>query len=161
MSAVAVTITTQDVKGKAALSKVHVPTSFTLDQYVDFANGFAQVMANLQDGTITEIGVSVPVDVSLLFAVAGSLADAAEKGFFSVATTVSGLFTKYILPMFDRTKVIAGSDQIDVEDSDIAALVSAYEDGITTTGGTWHLGDSRGNEDLSLSSARGVFLERS
>lgn len=161
MSAVAITVTTKDVKGKSALSKVHVPTSFTPDQLVDFANGFAQVMANLQDGEITEIGVAMPIDVSLLFTVAGSLADAAEKAFFSVATTVSGLFTKYIVPMFDRTKVISGSDQVDVEDSDIAALVSAYEDGITTSGGTWHLGDSRGNEDLSLSVARATFLERS
>jgi len=161
MAAVAVTVTTVDEKNKSFVSKLHVPTGFDPSEYADFAVAFAQLVANLQDGQITDVGVSIPIDASSLFAAASTLADAAEKAFFSVATVVSGLYTKYIIPMFDRTNIIAGTDQIDTADVNVAAVISMYEEGIDVGLETFHFEDSRGNETASLSSARATFLERS
>lgn len=135
--AVTINFTITDAKGKTSLTKVRVPTGFSPSQYGEFALAMGQIIATLSDGAITEISIGVPLDLSAasLKLVASTVADAAKKAFFGVVSSVSGLFAKYIIPTYDETHTVSGSDTIDTSDADVAAFIALIESG-TTVGGT-------------------------
>lgn len=134
--AVTINFTIQDAKGKTRMTKVRVPTGFSPSQYAEFALAMGQIIANLNDGAITEISVGIPLDLSAasIAAVALTIADTAKKAFFGVLSSVSGLFAKYVLPTYDEGLTVAGGDSIDTSDPAVAAFIALIESG-TTVGG--------------------------
>lgn len=150
---------TIDNKGKTSFTKVRIPTGFALADMLDFAVQMAQLLANILTTQITRAGICVSLDLSTSTIKANPLsgADAAQKGFFGFATGVTGFRTRMRLPAFNETLVNAGSDTIDQSDTDVAAFITAMEDGIVVTGGTVSPTDNRENDIVSTDYAREIF----
>lgn len=158
MAAVSINIVTIDEKGKSATTRFHVPTGFSNAVYAGFAQSAAQLVANLQNGSITEVGVSVPLDVSLLVSVAQSLADVAEKALFSLKSTVVGLFSKVFLPTWNSAYTMDGSDALDESEPDVAAFLSILDNGLELPSTeVITIEDLRGNEIAEVGYSREIF----
>ena len=159
MAAVSVNFTFLDAKGKSSTTRIHVPTGFSFAQYIAFAQAMAQLVANLSEGAITEVSVSVPLDLSgaTLKAVALGIADVAKKALLSATSIVSGLFAKWFLPTYDESHTLANSDILDPADTDVAALVTILEDGINVSGTIITPRDLRGNPIDTVTLAREIF----
>lgn len=152
--------TFRDDKGKSSSTKIRIPTSFTVAQAVEFAQDAAGLLAVASNGVITDVSLSV--DVSAfglgLKTVAGITADFFQKALFTMRSAVNGLFSKINVPTFNEDLVLAGTDQIDQADTDIAAFITALEDGIDDGLGTFIQPiDLRGNAITEVSAAREVF----
>lgn len=161
--ALATTINIQfiDGKGKTSNTKIRVPNTFSIAQYREFAEAIGQLILNVSQGAITGISVNFALDLSALGfkAVAGALGSVTAKmqGLFQ---TASGLIAKWLLPAPEEEKVTAGSDDFDQTDGDVAALVSAFEDGIAVTAGTITFTNGRGSDIEAVSSLKETFRRR-
>ena len=76
------------------------------------------------------------------------VSDVFQKGLFQF-NSLNG-FTSMRLPAISETKVVVGSDAIDTSDADVAAFITAMEDGIVVTGGTISPSDYRVGDISSL-----------
>lgn len=157
--AVGIEIGFTDDKGKASSTVVRVPTGFSLAQYAEFGTAICQLLANISDCVITGASVNFGVDLSGLGlkVSAQPLADVAEKAQLIWNTAASGFKKIFRIPTFREALVNAGSDTINTADVDLAAYVSAIENGISVTGGTVAPSDARGNDIVSLGEAREQF----
>lgn len=156
--AVAINFTIEDAKGKSATTPVHVPTGFTISQYLEFASAMGQVIADLNDGILTSISVSLPLSLSgaTLRAAAAIAADVGKKALLVATGAISGLFARFNIPTYDESHSIDNTDEIDMADADVAALVAIIEGG---AGGALP-SDLRGNDLTDVLSAREIFQER-
>lgn len=161
--AVSVRFSFVDAKGKTSFTKVNVPTGFTIANYIEFGQDFAQLLTNISEGQIT--GASATFALSLsglgLKTVVSGVADAGQKAFFIFRSAVTGFTKRLFVPTLSELKVTAGSDDIDQADVDVAAFITAMEDGIVVTGGTISPVDSRAQDLVAVSSAKENFLKRS
>jgi len=148
-----------DNKAKTSFTKVRVPTGFEISHYSEFAVGLSQLFANISTGRITRVSFCVGLDLSgsIIKAIASGLSDVSQKALFGFSTVISGFRTKSKLPAISETKVIAGSDALDLGDADVAAFVSAMETGIVVTAGTVQPVDTRDNDVESLDFAHELF----
>lgn len=154
--------TTEDDKGKSSSTKVRVPSTFSISDYVEFAQAAAQLFANVLNARLTGVSINFGVDLSSagLKSTVSGVATVATKiqGLFA---TASGLIAKWLIPAPLETLVTAGSDDFDQTDTDIAALVTANEDGIAVTGGTFVPTNGRGDVIGSVNTLKETFLRRS
>lgn len=157
--AVTVNYTFTDAKGKSSLAKIRVPTGFSINQYTEFAIAMGQLVADLSDGAITDISVGIPVNLSgaTIRASALGIADVAKKALFSLASSVTGLFSKVFVPTYNEANTTTGSDEINAADAEIAAYVAVLEAGITTGGETVQPIDVRGNDIVDVPQMREIF----
>lgn len=157
--AVAVRFDFIDDKGKSSFTKVRVPTGFSIDQYGEFGVAMAQLIANISNCRITRASFVVGLDLSgaTIKAVASGLSDIAQKALMGFSTVVAGLRTKLKLPALSEVKVNVGSDTLDQADPDVAAFITAMENGIAVTGGTVEPTDSRENDVITTDYARELF----
>lgn len=148
-----------DGKGKESFTKVRVPTTFAIADYIEFAQFVAQEFLDLSTGRITSVSIVVGLDLSTgtFKAVADVLADVFEKALFTFNTVLAGFRSKFKFPTWDESNTIDGTDQIDTSDIAVAAFITAYEAGIVTTGGTINFTDSRENVADSNDIAREIF----
>jgi hypothetical protein len=161
--AVSMTFTFKDNKGKTAPCKIHVPSTFSVAQYIEFAQAAAQILANLSSAKLVNVSISVGVDLSAatIRSVASTTADIFQKAVVSVRSIVSGLFARFNIPTIQDSIVIEGTDQLDTSDADVAALVIALEDGISVGSPAVIVTprDLRGNVLDTVSSTREIFLD--
>jgi hypothetical protein len=159
MAAVTINVTMLDAKGKSSVTKIRVPTGFTLSQYASFAYAIGQLICNMTDGAITNISVSVPVDLSgaTIRAFATTIADVAKKLLILARSSVTGLFARFTIPTYNEGNSITGSDQADPADPDIAALIALVEDGVNVGGVFIQPCDLRENDLVDVSEAREIF----
>jgi hypothetical protein len=157
--AVAVRCDFVDDKGKPSFTKIRVPTGFTVSQYIEFVQGMSQTLADISNCRITRASFVVGLDLSgaTIKAVASGLSDIAQKALMGFSTAVAGLRTKLKLPALSETKVNTGSDTLDQADPDVAAFITAMENGIAVTGGTIAPTDSRENDVTTTDYARELF----
>lgn len=148
-----------DIKNSKSFTKIRVPTTFSIPQYLEFAIAMGQLLSNISAARIT--GASVTLAVSLsglsLKAAAASVADVFQKGYFSFNSAATGFRKRLRIPTFDESKVGLGSDNIDTLDVDVAAFITAMENGIVVTGGTISPTTERGHDLVSINEAREVF----
>lgn len=152
----------EDDKGKTSNTKIRVPNTFAIADYVQFAQAAAQLIVNITNARVTGVSVNFGLDISSigLKTVVSGVASVATKiqGLFS---TASGILAKWLIPAPLETKVVAGSDDFDQTDTDIAALITANEDGIAVTGGTLQPTNGRGSDITAVSTMKETFLRRS
>lgn len=162
MAAVSVNFTILDSKGKSSVTKVRVPTGFSLTQYALFAQAFAQLIANLSEGSITEISVGMPIDLSgaTIRSAALATADVFKKALFTVTSTISGLFGKFFFPTYNEVNTVAGSDQLQPIDTDVMLMTAAIENGINVSGEVVRPLDLRGNNLAEVTQAREIFRRK-
>jgi len=151
-----------DDKGKASFTKVHVPNGFTIAQYVEFAQGFGQLLTNASSAVLTRASVVFSIDLSgaTIKAAAAFAADVAQKAFFQFRTAVTGFLARMKIPTLNELKVNSGSDSINQADADVAAFITAMENGIIVTGATISPCDDRGNDIVDTTIAREVFRRK-
>lgn len=159
MAAVSVHFTILDEKGKSSKTTVHVPTGFSVSAYAQFAQSMAQIIANITEGQITEVSVSLPLSLSgaTIRAVALTGADIFKKLFVQARSTVAGLVGKFNIPTYDEVNTIIGSDQANEADAQIAALIAIVEGGANISGEVVRPVDLRGNNLVDVSIARETF----
>lgn len=110
--------------------EVKVPDTVTVPNAILFAQGLAPLIDAVIRGAIVGIGLSV--DVSLpggLDATASIGADVEEGATFQFNTD-GGFKTRFRIPTFDEALIVADSNVVDTADTDVAALVTAMEDGL-------------------------------
>jgi len=161
--AVAIRFDFLDGKGKTSSTKIRVPNGFTIAQYVEAAQAFAELISQFSQCQITNASITVGLDLSsaTLRAAALLTSDIYHKARFQFATAVNGFRTAFNLPTFNEAKAVTGSDQIDQADIDVAALIAALENGIVVTGGTIAPTDHRTNDVVSIEHAREIFRKKS
>lgn len=131
-----VNVVFKDAKGKTSTTKVRIPVALSFAVYVEFAEALAEILKAMTTCEITEVSVSVGLDLSgaSLKTVATQFSDIANKAFIQARNAVSGLFGKFVIPTYDDLNNLANSDQLDPVDVQVAALITLIEDGITITG---------------------------
>lgn len=136
MAAVRINITVVDKKGKSSKTSIPVPLGFTLSQYAEAGVALGQLVADLSEGQITEINVSIPVDISAatIRAAAMAAADVAKKLLIVARNAAANLLARFNIPTYDEINTVIGSDQADTTDPGIAALISIIEDGVNVAG---------------------------
>lgn len=159
MAAVSINFTILDAKNKSSKTSIHVPTGFSIAQYAGFATQMAQLIALISDGQITEVSVSLPLNLSgaTIRAAAVVTADIFKKLFLQARSSVTGLIGKFFIPTYDEANTLAGSDQANQADTEIAALISVIENGVNVSGEVVQPVDLRGNDLVDVSIAREVF----
>lgn len=153
--AVTINFTIADAKGKSAVTKVRVPTGFSLADYAQFAIAMGNLIAAVSDGVITDISVGVPLSLSgaTIRAVANTTADVAKKALLTAVSAIAGLFTRFNIPTYNESHTVTGSDEIDTSNPDVSALIAIYEAGV---GGVNPI-DSRSNDVADVQTARETF----
>ena len=159
MSAIKVHFTIIDSKNRTSKTSINVPTGFSIAQYLEFGQSMGQLIAVLCDGQITEISVSYPLSLSgaTIRAAAAAAADIFKKVFFQASSAVAGLVSKFFIPTYDEANTVASSDQVNMADAQVAAIVAIIEDGVNVSGEIVQPIDIRGNDLELVTIGREVF----
>lgn len=160
--AVSVRFDFRDNKGKNSFTKIYVPNGFSIANYIEFAQGFAQLLAQLSAARLTRCSLCFGLDLSgaTLAPDAGVQADVAEKAFFQFASSEPGFFSRMKIPTISDVLVVDGSDQIDTGDPAVAAFITAMENGLVTVGGTIQPCTDREYDLVSTDFARELFRKK-
>lgn len=152
----------RDAKNKTTRVPIRVPNGFSIAQYVEFGQAAAQIIAALSTCQITSVQASLRLDLagSTIRATAQAISDIFERAIITVNSSIAGLYARFFVPTLDDTKVLTGTDQIDLTDVDVAAYVALIEDGLDLGGSVFiQPVDLRGNDLADVNSAREVFRE--
>lgn len=151
-----------DDKGDTSFTKIRVPLGFSIADYIEFAQAAAQILLGGSTGRITRASVvfNVSLDGLGLKTVASAVSKVARKLYLQFSTAVTGFLSKTIFPALSESLVLAGTDDVDQTDTDVAALVSALEDGIVVTAGTMQFTNGRGHDIEALDVAKEQFRRR-
>ena len=160
--AVAISVTVTDKDGKRATTKVRVPTGFSISQYSEFAVSFGTVISNLTEAQVTSLGAGIGLDLSsaVLRTVANLASDVLYKAQFIVNSAVAGFKKLLRIPSLDEQNVTVGSDNVNLSDPEVATLVSVFEDGVATAGGTIQPTDARGHDLTAVTQGREFFRRK-
>lgn len=160
--AVSVRFDMKDDKAKTSFTKVRVPTGFSIAQYTEFAQGMAQLIADISQCQVTRASFCVGLDLSgaSIKPSPTAFSDIAQKILVGFSTVLAGFRTKMKIPALDETKVLAGSDALDQSDADVAAFITAMENGIVTSGGTIAPTDQRLNDINNTDYMRELFRKK-
>lgn len=153
--AVQVNFTIEDAKGKSSTTNVYVPASFAIADYIEFGTAMGQIIADLSEGILTSISISLPLSLSgaTIRSAAAIAADVAKKALFTAGSAVAGLFARFNIPTYDESHTVDNTDEMDMADADVAAVVAILEGG---AGGA-NPCDLRGNNLTDVLSGREIF----
>lgn len=157
--AISFTFSFVDSKNKTASTKINVPTGLTIAGIISFGQAAAQILANFSSCRLTGLRACIGIDISglgLLTAPATG-SDRSEKGLFNMRTA-GNTYGKIMLPTFAESLVVANTDQIDETDTDVAAFITALEDGLTMTSTAVIAPvDLRDNDFIEVTETRELF----
>lgn len=156
-----VRITYEDAKGKSSSSKINIPISVSILAWLGFALQSGQLALNLSTCRITKIGVYSGIDISGIGIKAAPtlLSDVEQKGFFIFGVDgPSAQRHQMQIPAFNENFVLDNSDIIDVAATEVAAFITAMEDGFLTS--TVRASNFRAYDVTDLKDAREVFRKR-
>lgn len=149
-----------DAKTKESHMKIRIPNSLTFAQYKAFGSAAAAVVKAMTTCEITEVSVSVGIDLSGadLKSVATQFADWFNKGFISASNAINGLIGKFLIPTWDDNNNASGSKNMNLADPDVAELTTLITDGLDV-GGTLIYpvavrGDALSNIDVAVENFR-------
>jgi hypothetical protein len=125
-----------DAKRKESHMKIRIPNSLTFAQYVAFGEAAAAVVKAMTTAEITEVSVSVGLDLSgaSLKTVATQFADWFNKGFIQASNAINGLIGKFNIPTWDDLNNTAGSKNMNLADAEVMALTTLITDGLDVSG---------------------------
>lgn len=148
-------VTFIDQAGKTSTMEVHFTTGLTLAQITEgLGAGLGALIDAVTVAIITAINALIPVDISGLTGnAAGALSDVEQLGEF-IGGTAAGRKVIVNVPAIMNTLSTPGSDDLDQADADVAAFISALEDGLAVTGGTVTVTDVGGDDVTAVLTAR-------
>lgn len=158
----AILYSVQDEKGKTSTTTINLPSAVAFADATLFAAELAKLINPLIGGAITRIGIAFTVALPAgLRASPLANSDVEEGARFQFSTT-NGFFSGMRIPTFLESFITAGTKDVDLTDTDVAAFVAAMRDGIDLTGvggsGTVQPSDSRDEDLAALSTAREQFI---
>lgn len=161
--ATSINFTFVDQKNKSKSTKVRIPSTVSIANGTAFAQDIAQLMANCSNARLDFVELTFHLDIAnvSLNSIASAFSSVGEKALFAFRSAVAGLFGKFQIPTFDEAVVmVAGTDQIDITDTDIIAFLTGIEDGIEITGAVVVQETNKYGDDLTSNTiAREVFVE--
>ena len=131
-----VNIAFRDAKGKDSFTRIRIPNGLSFLEFYDFADAMAALINPLTTAEITELSVSIGLDLSgaSLKTVAATFADLADKAFVQARNLVNGLVGKFFIPTYDESNNMPESKMINQADVDVAALMTLITDGVDSGG---------------------------
>jgi len=141
----------RDAKNKRSSTRIHLQPTFSIAQYLEYADAALEIFDNLSKGEIESCNIGLGIDLSGagLRTVGSVAADIAQKAFFGAASAVSGLFSKFFVPTAKDDLKSPLSQDLDLTDSDVSEFITLIEDGFTVAGTPITPVDEREN-DLAL-----------
>jgi hypothetical protein len=151
-----------DAKGKKSTTQINFPIdnmdSEHLDVLIDFAGTTAELIDAIIRGQIVDVGIGISVDLTSLTLKGTPVASSdVEEGARFQFSTVLNTLTGFRLPTFDEDFINAGSNTVDIEDTDVDAFVDRIVEGRTITLTNVSPSDDRGEDIVALVSARESF----
>lgn len=151
----------EDEKGKRSTTEIKLPGATAYDDVRIFAAQMAPLIDALITGAIVRIGISDTLDLpGGLAAAPAANSDVEEGGRFQWRTN-GGYYTGLRLPTFDEAMINAGSRDVNLADTDVAAFLAAMKDGIdlVSEGGSGVIqpSDYRDDDITALEFAREQF----
>lgn len=143
----------QDAKGLTSTMEINIPTATTLANATTFAQAMAGLLNAVTTGVLTRIGVVLSVALPGGIRTGALTNSDTEEGARFQFRTSGGNFTAFRVPTFLETLIQSNSRAVDLEDTDVAALVTAMEDGISGVNPV----DKRNEDVTALTSAREQF----
>lgn len=136
--AVSIKFTFADGNNKPSSTRIYVPTGFSISQYVEFAQGAAQILTNASLCSITGATLCVGLDISAatIKAVPLLASDVWGKVKLIYSSAVAGFRRTFNLPAADSAKFALNSDDVNQGGAEFIALDGAITNGIAVTGGT-------------------------
>lgn len=151
---VALTTTVSDQAGKTATMTEFIADNLTIAQIEEGAIAHSAQIEGLLSGIISRMEFCVGVDLSGLTGnVAAGTSDVEEVGEF-IFVTGQGREVNLNLPCINDTTSPAGSDDLDQGDANIAPIIDAMINGLTTAGGVLAPCDVDENTIISVKVAR-------
>jgi hypothetical protein len=152
-----------DEKNKTSATRLNIPSSVSMANAATFAQQMAQLTTNISTAQITDVTLAFALDLTGatgLNSVASAFSSVAEKAMFILRSAVAGFKRRFSIPTWDETStVLAGTDTVDITNTDVLALVTALEDGITITGAVVvQETDKYGNDLEQFETGREIFL---
>ncbi len=143
-----------DQANKKATNTLYLAAGLTIAQFTEGIQALSSLIDAVLGAIINGLQFTVAIDLSGLTSnEASTTSDVEEVGEF-IFTTGQNRPVIVNLPGILDTFSPAGSDNLDLADSDIAAFVTAIEDGIVVTGGTIIPCDVDQNDITELVTAR-------
>jgi hypothetical protein len=145
-----------DQASKRGTNTMYTPNGLTLAQYIEGLQAMAILLDNCSGAVLEGLNFTVPVDISGLTGNAAlSTSDVEEVSQFVFQTT-DGRLVHVNVPGLDDTKTPVGTDDLDQVDTDVAAFISMFEDGLATAGGTITPCDVDEDDIVAVVTARGA-----
>jgi hypothetical protein len=142
-----------DAKGDK--STVTIPFAAIADwtEIPELIGDLGALIEPLINGGIVAMGINLEIDTGALNAIPNAIADVQEKARFVFAGE-NGFLKSLHIPTFLETLFTPNSADVDLTDTDVAAFVTAMEDGVTlSTLAVHEPSDSRGDDLVSLVTA--------
>jgi len=136
-----------DEKGDISTVEIPIPDTTALTDLPDVVQAFSDLIEPLVGGGLIQAGVRLLVSVTGWNTLAAAGSDVQEKAEF-VLRTVGGFLKRLNLPTFIESFFNAGSKEVDQAAPDVAAFITALEDGVVVNAHTVQPCDLRG-EDLT------------
>lgn len=122
------------IDGKGQKSRVTFPCTVpTLDDALLAVGAVGELLDPLLTGGIVDAGFTMKADTATFSTAAALLSDVQEGARFVWSTALN--FLKSVrLPTFDEALIVESSTAVDLDDTDVFALVTAVTDGIDLSG---------------------------
>ena len=148
------TYTLSDDSGESATTAIHLPTAFSLAQFTEFGRAMADLVDNIVAGLVARAELTLHFDISSITGnIAGTGGDVEEISAFQFVTA-AGRPVEINIPGTIETQVVGNSDELDQTNTEIAAFITAVEDGVAVTGGTVTITDVDSEELIATVYAR-------
>lgn len=122
----------KDETDKPSSTKLRLPTTFAIADYVEFAQAAGQLILNLSQSRITNISLTIDFDFSALglSSIILTAANIGKKAKFLWETAVTGFNARFEVPTVDESIFLAGTDDMNVSDPLVAPFILKIENGI-------------------------------
>lgn len=148
----------QDAKGKTSNMKINFPVNVDIGQLQSLAVDTATMVNNIIKGKIIDAGIGLAVDLSgATIRSAPDVNSDVEEGARFLWRSAVNAITGFRIPTFDEAKLLDGTKQVDLADTDVDAFVDRIIAGKTTGVVNASPSDDRGEDIEALESARESF----
>jgi hypothetical protein len=147
-------VTILDDDGDKSTCQFHMPRTFTWDEVVDTAEDITMLIDAMSLGQVVACGVTAAIDPASIILKGQPVAqcDVQQCGLFTFETAEHYKHSIRI-PAFDPDQFLDNSKEIDQEQIDVAAFITAIVDGVLQGETTVTPSDYRGEDITALVTA--------
>lgn len=134
MPTISLIFSVKDAKGAVSTTELDLPTSITLANATIFAQQLALLIDPIISGAITRIGIAVSVALPGGLTASPASGSDVEEGAIFQFITANNFRKSMRIPTFLESHILAGTQNVDLADTDVDAFVDAVTSGILLTG---------------------------